>query len=70
MSGCVRREGQADLLPIRGRIAEAVVRCVVRMTMLLSTLISVEPWKRTRHRTRPQVRKSQDWSVSFRNLFG
>lgn len=69
MPESVRRE-EAEPLPIRGRAAETAVWCVVRMTMLLSTLICAEPWKRTSHAlARPRMRKSQDWSVSFRNLF-
>ena len=70
MPGSVRRQRQAELLSMRGRAAETLVRYVVRMTMLFSTLISAEPWKRTpRLPARPRTRKAQDWSVSFRNLF-
>jgi hypothetical protein len=69
MPGSVRRE-EAEPLPMRGRAAETLVRYVVRMTMLFSTLICAEPWKRTpRLPARPRTRKAQDWSVSFRNLF-
>ena len=66
MPGSVRRQREAELLSIRGRAAETLVRYVVRMTMLFSTLISAEPWKRT---SRLPTRKAQNWSVSFRNLF-
>ena len=70
MPGSVRRQREAELLSIRGRAAETLVRYVVRMTMLFSTLISAEPWKRTpRLPARPRMAKAQDWSVSFRNLF-
>jgi hypothetical protein len=69
MCGSVRR-GEAEPLPVRGWAAEAAVRCVVRITMLLSTLISAEPWKRNRRPpARARTRKALDWSVSFRNLF-
>jgi hypothetical protein len=78
MPGSVRRQREAELLSVRGRAAETLVRYVVRMTMLFSTLISAEPWKRPprlsprlspRLPARPRARKAQDWSVSFRNLF-
>jgi hypothetical protein len=70
MPGSVRRQREAELPSIRGRAAATLVRYVVRMTMLFSTLISAEPWKRTPHLpARPRTRKAQDWSVSFRNLF-
>ncbi len=70
MPGSVRRQREAELPSIRGRAAATLVRYVVRMTMLFSTLISAEPWKQTsRVPARPRTRKAQDWSVSFRNLF-
>jgi hypothetical protein len=70
MPGSVRRQREAELLSIRGRAAEKLVRYVVRITMLFSTLISAEPWTQTsRLSARPRTRKAQDWSVSFRNLF-
>ena len=47
MPGSVRRQREAELPSIRGRAAATLVRYVVRMTMLFSTLISAEPWKRT-----------------------
>jgi hypothetical protein len=66
MPGSVRRE-EAEPLPIRGRAAETAVWCVVRMTMLLTALMCAEPW--THPPARPRMRKSQNWSVTFRNLF-
>lgn len=69
MSGSVRRE-EAEPLPMRGWAADTAIRWVVHMTMLFSSLISAEPWKRTpRLSARLRTRKAQDWSVSFRNLF-
>lgn len=71
MPGSVHRQRKIELSSLRGRATEAVVRWVVRMTMRLSRLIAAEPWKRTRRSpARARMRKAQDWSVSFRNLFG
>ena len=68
MPGSVRRE-EAETPQIRRQAAEMVVWYVVRMTMLLSTLISAEPWRTPRSPACPQMRKAQNWSVSLRNLF-
>jgi hypothetical protein len=71
MPGSVHRQRKAELSSRRGRAANTVVQWVVRMTMRLSRLIAAEPWKRTQSSpARARMRKAQDWSVSFRNLFG
>ena len=71
MPGSVDRQRKTELLSLRGRATEAVVQWVVRTTMRLSRLIAAEPWNRTRSSpAHARMRKAQDWSVSFRNLFG
>ena len=70
MPGSVRRQREAEMVSMKGRAAQTLVRYVVRTAMLFSTLISAEPWNRTPSLpTRPRTRKAQHWSVSFRNLF-
>ena len=70
MPGSVRRQRKAEVGSLRGRATDTVVQWVVRMTMRLSRLIAAEPWKRTQSSpARARMRKAQDWSVSFRNLF-
>ena len=54
MSGSVAREGESLLRSVGRRAIETTAYCLVGMTILLSTIISVELWQEKRRR-RPRL---------------
>ena len=62
---------RADMWLFSERTAEGVARMVI----LLSTILSAEPWYPARRQPRRmrvhrmQVHKTGDWAISFRNFF-
>lgn len=68
MPGSVRPEESGGRSGWR-RTAEVAAWCVVRLTLLLSTLVCVELWHKQRRR-RPRLRqKNGDWAMALRNFF-